>query len=92
MCSQLSANRRQIHVYIIIPVLFCLVLMFLLKHFHPIISVSSSANLSRQSPEFTEQKILGDIVEGSGYYASVGISLSSGVFSRVLLIIVLYTY
>ena len=63
--------------------LFCLVFMFLLKHFHPIISVSSSANLSRQSPEFTEQKILGDIVEGSGYYA---IPLSSGVFSRVLLI------
>ena len=48
--------------------------------------------LYRQSPEFTEQKILGDIVEGSGYYASVGIPLSSGVFSRVLLIIVLYTY
>ena len=35
--------------------------------------------------------MLGDIVEGSGYYASVGIPLSSGVFSRVLLIIVLYT-
>ena len=32
--------------------------------------------------------MLGDIVEGSGYYANVGIPLSSGVFSRVLLIIV----
>ena len=31
-------------------------------------------------------------MEGSGYYANVGIPLSSGVFSRVLLIIVLYTY
>ena len=42
--------------------------------------------MSRQSPEFTEQKILGDIVEGSGYNASVSVPLSSGVFSSVLLI------
>ena len=41
--------------------------------------------------QFTEQKILGDIVEGSGYYASVGIPLSSGVFSRVPLILLALT-